>query len=115
MTLSGIIRTAAIVLTIFAGWWLYSVGKGVAAAEWSAKYEMLRADYSRRVNEELVRQEEAALAAKRHEAILLSAMEAENRKLQDTIEDLLHEATDDPDAGRVCLSPGGRMRINRVR
>lgn len=109
------LRVLAIILALLAGWWLYSTGYSKAEAEWAVKVEVLKADYAKRLWEEAERQSLANLEAKRRESELLAALEEENRRLEETIEDLLHEASLDPDADRVCLSPDSGMRINKVR
>lgn len=109
------LRIAAIVTLLLAGWWLYSTGYSKAEAAGALQMEALKADYARQLRDEVERQEEAARESKEREAELIARLEEEARKLEETIEDLLHAAEADADAGRVCLSPDSRLRINQVR
>lgn len=109
------LRVLAIILALLAGWWLYSTGYSKAEAEGQLQMEVLKADYAKRLQEERDRQERANEEAKRREAERITALAEENRQLEEAIEDLLHEASLDPDADRVCLSPDSGLRINKVR
>lgn len=100
---------------LFVGWWLYSTGYAKADAAWTVKYEKLQADYSRKRTEEVQRQLNANIEAKRREQSRIAALVEEKRQLEEDIEDLLHEAEIDPHADRVCLSDDSRLRINKVR
>lgn len=109
------LRLSAILLCVFVGWWLYSAGYQKAEALASLRMETLKADYAKRLWEEAERQSLANLEAKAREEQLIARLVEENRQLEEHIEDLLHAAEADPDAGRVCLSPDSRMRVNQVR
>ena len=64
---------------------------------------------------EIERQDTANNAAKASEAAAIKSMQADNDTLQNKIEELQREASNDPDAGRAALGASSVRRINQVR
>ncbi|QKK18664.1 hypothetical protein [Rhizobium indicum] len=81
--------------------------KGVIAAEHAAAVTARNAEVERQA----ARQNEA----KAREAERIAAMQAEAESLNQKIEELQREASEDPDAGRTALGAPSVQRINKIR
>ncbi|MDX1035474.1 hypothetical protein GOL82_30705 [Sinorhizobium medicae] len=66
-------------------------------------------------DKEAARQRLANDLAKQREAQRITKMQAENKSLQEQIEELEREASQDPDAGKPVLGAPSVQRINKVR
>lgn len=99
----------------FASTWLYSKGYSSAEAKWSVKYNNRENELIRKAMDEQSRQRAANEAAKKVEAERIAMIRAENQALEERIKELEHEADNDPDADRIGVSDGSRMRIDSVR
>ena len=105
---------AGILLVVFTAS-VYNKGYQSAAAAWSVKYNTRENELILASMAETARQQAANAEAKKLEAERIAQLEADNEKLSQLIKDLSDEADKDPAADNVCLSPDGRVRINKVR
>ncbi len=81
--------------------------KGIIAAEHTAAAEARNAEVERQT----ARQNES----KAREAARIAEMQAETESLNQKIEELQREASEDPDAGRTAIGAPSVQRINKVR
>lgn len=112
---SAIVYALVAAAIALAAWWLYGFGYDRAEALWTAKYAKREAEISQLVSAELNRVQQANAIAKELERKRLEKIEAENAALEKRIKELSDEADADPDRDRVCLSDGGRLRIDEIR
>lgn len=109
----GALAAGAVALGLL--FWADGRGYDRAALEHTLKIERIHADYKDAADKEDLRQRQANDEAKRREALRIAAMQAENQSLQEQIEELEREASQDPDAGKPVLSAPSVRRINKVR
>lgn len=104
---------------VFGLWFIYSAieGRGYdrAALEYTLKIERIHAEYKDAADKEDARQRQANEEAKRREALRIAEMQAQNQSLQEQIEELEHEASQDPDAGKPVLGAPSVRRIDKIR
>lgn len=83
------------------------------------RYEAeIAADVAKRLEADLNEQRRQIIAnnaAKKREAEAIAALEAEEAQNQELRRELRREAEQDPDAGRIAISPGGVQRLNKIR
>ncbi|MDK4727482.1 hypothetical protein [Rhizobium phaseoli] len=110
------VGTLAAILLLF-GAYAYVDHRGYARAE--AHYKaVIAAEHAAAVtarDAETERQAAANNAAKAREAERIAEMQAANESLNQKIEELQREASQDPDAGRVVLGAPSVRRVNKVR
>ncbi|MBB2818981.1 UNVERIFIED_ORG: cytochrome c556 [Rhizobium esperanzae] len=109
----------AVVLLALAIWCgvstIYNNGYDAASMKYKAEIAELKQAASEAANAEIERQAAANNAAKAREAERIAEMQAETESLNQKIEELQREASEDPDAGRVVLGAPSVQRINKVR
>jgi phage/plasmid primase-like uncharacterized protein len=109
----------AAVLLALAIWWgvstIYSNGYDAAAAKYGAEIAELKQTAADALNKEIERQAARQNEAKAREAERIAEMQAETESLNQKIEELQREASQDPDAGRVVLGAPSVQRINKIR
>ncbi|WP_455918863.1 hypothetical protein [Ensifer canadensis] len=86
-----------------------------AAMEYTLKIERIHAEYKDAADQETERQRLANDLSKQREALRIAKMQADNQSLQEQIEELEREASQDPDAGKPVLGAPSVRRINKVR
>jgi 3-methyladenine DNA glycosylase Mpg len=106
---------AAVVLLWAVHTQVYNSGYDDAVLVKDAEIAELKRAATEARNAEVERQDAANNAAKLREAQRIAEMQAENELLQSQIEELGHEADQDPNAGRVVLGAPSVQRINKVR
>ena len=106
----------AAVVAIWAAY-TYVDNKGYrrATMEYTLKIERIHAEYKDAADKEAERQRLANDLAKHREALRIANMQADNQSLQEQIEELEREASQDPDAGKPVLGAPSVRRINNVR
>jgi hypothetical protein len=109
----------AALVAIAALWGVYAYiddqGYQRAAVTYEAKIVGIHADYAAAALAEAQRQAAANNAAKALEASRIAEMQAANQSLQQQVEELEHEASQDPDAGKPVLGAPSVRRINKIR
>lgn len=105
----------ALAAVIAYGEWRGHTRYNQAVALWSAKYNERETGLIIEASRELNRQRAANEAAKKVEAERIAMIRAENQALEERIKELEHEADNDPDADRIGVSDGSRMRIDSVK
>ncbi|MBB6304695.1 hypothetical protein [Rhizobium leucaenae] len=86
-----------------------------AAAAYTATIAQMKEQAATARANEIERQANANNAAKASEAAAIAQMQADNDTLQNKIEELQREASQDPNAGRAAISSSSVRRINQVR
>jgi predicted Holliday junction resolvase-like endonuclease len=109
----------AAVLLALAIWWgvssIYNNGYDAAAAKYKAEIAELKQTAADALNKEIERQAARQNETKAREAARIVEMQAETESLNQKIEELQREASQDPDAGRVVLGAPSVQRINKIR
>ena len=109
----------AAVLLALAVWWgvstIYNNGYNAASLKYKAEIAELKQAASDALNAEVERQAARQNEAKAREADRIAEMQAANQDLNQKIEELQREASQDPDAGRVVLGAPSVQRINKIR
>jgi len=106
---------AAALVLVAAYFWIDGRGYDRAVMEYTLKIERIHAEYKDAADKESERQAVANDLAKQREALRIAQMQAENQSLQDQIEELEREASQDPDAGKPVLGAPSVRRINQIR
>lgn len=112
--LGGYLYPAFAAAVLLAGVLVYGWGHSNASASWEAKYAKREVEIAQQVTAEMSRMSQANAMAKAIEAKRLAGLAADNAALESKIKELSDEADADPDRDRVCLSDGGRLRIDSV-
>lgn len=107
------LAVAAVLLGLF--FWIDGRAYDRAAMEYTLKIERIHAEYKDAADQEAERQRLANDLAKQREALRIAKMQADNQSLQEQIEELEREASQDPDAGKPVLGAPSVRRINKVR
>lgn len=110
---AGALAVAAVLLGLL--FWIDGRAYDRAAMEYTLKIERIHAEYKDAADQETERQRLANDLAKQREAIRIAKMQADNQSLQEQIEELEREASQDPDAGKPVLGAPSVRRINKVR
>lgn len=109
----------AVVLLALAVWWgvstIYNNGYAAASLKYKAEIAELKQTAADALNKEIERQAARQNEAKAREAERIAEMQAANEDLNQKIEELQREASQDPDAGRVVLGAPSVQRINKIR
>lgn len=106
---------AAAVVALGLLFWADGRGYDRAALEYTLKIERIHAEYKDAADKEASRQRHANEEAKRREALRIAEMQAQNQSLQEQIEELEREASQDPDAGKPVLGAPSVRRIDKIR
>lgn len=109
----GALAAAALAFGLY--FWVDGRAYDRAALEYTLKIERIHAEYKDAADKEASRQRQANEEAKRREALRIAEMQAQNQSLQEQIEELEREASQDPDAGKPVLGAPSVRRINKVR
>ncbi|CAI2935001.1 hypothetical protein [Aminobacter niigataensis] len=112
--LGGYLYPAIAVAILLAAVLVYGWGHSNASASWEAKYAKREVEMAQQATAEMSRMSQANAMAKVVEAKRLAELAADNAVLESKIKELSDEADADPDRDRVCLSDGGRVRIDAV-
>ncbi len=107
------LAAAAVLLGLF--FWIDGRAYDRAAMEYTLKIERIHAEYKDASDKEAERQRLANDLAKQREALRVAQMQVDNQSLQEQIEELEREASQDPDAGKPVLGTPSVRRINKVR
>ncbi|MBB4235030.1 hypothetical protein [Rhizobium esperanzae] len=101
---------------------IYDSGYQAATGKFTVQIAELKTDFANQraaaaaaANVELERQAAVQNQAKAREAERIAEMQAETESLNQKIEELQREASEDPDAGRIVLGAPSVQRINKVR
>ncbi len=105
----------AVGLVLLAANAVYNRGYDAAAGKFTAEIATIKAAAVEARDKEASRQEAANNAAKAREAARIAEIEAENQTLEQKIEELQREASQDPDAGRAAIGASSVQRINKIR
>jgi uncharacterized protein HemX len=104
-------------LALLAGVYVLADHRGYqrAATAYTAQIAQMQADATTARANEIERQVAVNDAAKASEARSIAQMQDDNDTLQNKIEELQREASQDPDAGKPALGASSVQRINQVR
>ncbi|MGR9420678.1 hypothetical protein [Rhizobium leguminosarum] len=100
-------------------WWgythIYNNGYAAAESHYTAVIAAEHAAAATARNDEVERQAARQNESKAREAARIAEMQAETESLNQKIEELQREASEDPDAGRTAIGAPSVQRINKVR
>lgn len=105
----------AVLALLFGLWKAYDFGADTTHAKWVVKHNNYVMEVEQARAAEILRQQEAAEAARKEQERIIGDLELQSKLLEEQLAKLNEEALNDPNANACGVSPSSVQRLNQIR